>query len=146
MKIFKHDKSWAAMEFLMTYGWAILVVLAAIAALSYSRFLSPDTFLPSRCQLPAGIACTDFKVTPTTVDVVLRNGIGFDTTGVTVAVTGCTTSSSASLNNDQQIIFQATDCSLTSGSKFSGDVNVSYTNAYTSLTHKVRGTITGRVE
>lgn len=31
----KNKKSQAAMEFLMTYGWAILVVLAAIAALAY---------------------------------------------------------------------------------------------------------------
>ena len=141
-------KSQAAMEFLMTYGWAILVVLVAIGALAYFGVLSPDKFLPAKCQLPAGIACTDFKIdsSASTIDVVLRNGLGFDTTGVTVAVTGCTTSSSASLNNDQQIIFQATDCSLTSGSKFSGDVNVSYTNADTSLTHKVQGTITGRVE
>ena len=28
-------KSHIAMEFLMTYGWAILVVLAAVAALAY---------------------------------------------------------------------------------------------------------------
>ena len=28
-------KSQVAMEFLMTYGWAILVVLAAVAALAY---------------------------------------------------------------------------------------------------------------
>jgi len=30
-------KSQAAMEFLMTYGWAILVVLVAIGALAYFR-------------------------------------------------------------------------------------------------------------
>lgn len=29
----------------MTYGWAILVVLAAIAALAYFGVLSPDKFL-----------------------------------------------------------------------------------------------------
>ena len=46
----------------MTYGWAILVVLVAIGSLSYFGVLSPDKFLPSKCTLPAGIACTDFKV------------------------------------------------------------------------------------
>ena len=39
-------KGQAAMEFLMTYGWAILVVLAAIAALAYFGVLSPARFLP----------------------------------------------------------------------------------------------------
>ena len=38
----KHKKSQAAMEFLMTYGWAILVVLAAIAALAYFGVLNPE--------------------------------------------------------------------------------------------------------
>ncbi|MBI1979078.1 MAG: hypothetical protein HYS62_03415, partial [Candidatus Aenigmarchaeota archaeon] len=38
----KQRKSQAAMEFLMTYGWAILVVLAAIAALAYFGVLSPE--------------------------------------------------------------------------------------------------------
>jgi uncharacterized protein (UPF0333 family) len=37
-------KGQAAMEFLMTYGWAILVVLAAIGALAYFGVLSPDKF------------------------------------------------------------------------------------------------------
>jgi len=35
----------AAMEFLMTYGWAILVVLVAIGALAYVGVLSPEKFL-----------------------------------------------------------------------------------------------------
>ena len=38
----KGKKSQAAMEFLMTYGWAILVVLVAICALAYFGVLSPD--------------------------------------------------------------------------------------------------------
>ena len=42
-------KGQAAMEFLMTYGWAILVVLVAIGALAYFGVLSPDRFLPERC-------------------------------------------------------------------------------------------------
>ena len=44
------------MEFLMTYGWAILVVLAAIGALAYFGVLSPDRFLPEKCTLPSGVA------------------------------------------------------------------------------------------
>jgi len=149
-KFFKFSrKSQAAMEFLMTYGWAILVVLVAIGALAYFGVLSPDRFLPSKCQLPAGIACTDFLVdgNANTVTVVLRNGLGFDLTGVTVGVTGCTDPAAVALNNGAQQQFVTTACtSTTSGSKYSGDFNVTYTNADTSLTHKIQGSITGRVE
>ena len=40
----KGRKSQAALEFIMTYGWVILVVLAAVGAFAYSGFLSPCNF------------------------------------------------------------------------------------------------------
>ena len=147
-KMFK--KSQAAMEFLMTYGWAILVVLVAIGALAYFGVLSPDRFLPSKCQLPAGIACTDFRLNggSNTLTIVMRNGLGFDTTGVGIYATGCTASTGNTLTNGQQASFGLTCAAgtLNSGSKFNGDFNVTYTNAETGLGHKVQGAITGRVE
>jgi hypothetical protein len=36
----------AAMDFLLTYGWAILVILVAIGALYYFGVLNPDRFVP----------------------------------------------------------------------------------------------------
>ena len=68
-------KSQAAMEFLMTYGWAILVVLAAIAALAYFGVLSPEKFLPEKCILQPGIACVSHKVEPAKVTLVISNGL-----------------------------------------------------------------------
>lgn len=41
----KSKKSQAAMEFLMTYGWAILVALIVISALAYFGVLNPERFL-----------------------------------------------------------------------------------------------------
>jgi len=44
----KNSKSaQAAMEFLMTYGWALLVVLIVIAALAFFGLLNPD----NSCQI-----------------------------------------------------------------------------------------------
>jgi hypothetical protein len=43
-------KGQEAMEFLMTYGWAILVVIAAIAALAYFGVLDPSRLLPDDCE------------------------------------------------------------------------------------------------
>ena len=147
-------KSQAAMEFLMTYGWAILVVLVAIGALAYFGVLSPDKFLPSKCQLPAGIACVDFRVqagaTPTagTIDIILRNGLGFDVEAVSVASASCTTvdTTPATIANGDPGSYQVAGCTITAGSKYSGDINVTYTNSDTDLVHKVQGTITGRAE
>jgi hypothetical protein len=47
------------MEFLMTYGWAILVVIAAIAALAYFGVLSPDKMLPERTTFQAPLPSVD---------------------------------------------------------------------------------------
>ena len=146
-------KSQAAMEFLMTYGWAILVVLVAIGALAYFGVLSPDKFLPSRCTLPAGIACTDHSVSSATnqVTVVLRNGMGFDATLLTVTIGGCGTATPApdTLTNGEQQAYIAT-CppppnQLVGGAKFNAGFGVTYRNADTLLDHVVNGTITTRI-
>ena len=69
----KNRKSQAAMEFLMTYGWAILVVLAAIAALAYFGVLSPEKFLPEKCLIETGFTCISSKIESSQSTIVLSN-------------------------------------------------------------------------
>ncbi len=85
----------AAMEFLMTYGWAILVVLVAIGALAYFGVLSPDKFLPERCTGTSGMDCLD-KASITADDTngvvkfAFKNNLGqnINITGVISATSG----------------------------------------------------------
>ena len=62
--MFRNKKAQAAMEFLMTYGWAILIVLAVIATLTSFGVLNTDIFIPSKCVLgTAGMMnCIDYTV------------------------------------------------------------------------------------
>lgn len=76
--MFMFRKAQAAMEFLMTYGWAILVVLVVISALSYFGVLSPATLLPEKCTFPVQISCVDHSVGGTTIILSLQNGAGRD--------------------------------------------------------------------
>lgn len=69
-------KGQAAMEFLMTYGWAILVVLGAIAALAYFGVLSPQQFIPEKCTLPPGFGCLDQAGDTSGFQFVMTNGQG----------------------------------------------------------------------
>ena len=80
-------KGQAAMEFLMTYGWAILVVLIVIGALAYFGVLSPSTLLPEKCTFPVSLSCLDHSVTQTYIAVSLQNGAGRDITIREVAAT-----------------------------------------------------------
>jgi len=47
----------AAMEFLMTYGWALVVITVVIAAMSYFGILHPNKLLPDRCSFGTEFGC-----------------------------------------------------------------------------------------
>jgi len=84
------------MEFLMTYGWAILVVLAAIGALAYFGILSPSKFLPSSFTMSGGLSAGEYKFSPTDeLTVGIINNMG---TGITIKEVYFTTSASSAIN------------------------------------------------
>ncbi len=47
----------AAMEYLMTYGWALLVIVLVLGALIYLGVLNPGSRLQDTCNLPIGFKC-----------------------------------------------------------------------------------------
>ena len=75
-KIALRSKGQAAMEFLMTYGWAILVVLIVIGVLAYFGVLKPGGLLPEKCTFPVSISCLDAGVTDSYFVLSLQNGAG----------------------------------------------------------------------
>ena len=157
-----NKKGQAAMEFLMTYGWAILVVIAAIAALAYFGVLDPTKMLPERCTGPAGLDCIDkASISETGVMFVLRNNIGFPVVINNVQGVSCTGPSGGIVGTTGEIItsdnFQSfevdnnevvrlrVDCSLNSGRDFSDTFIVSYENTETGLNFDVPVEIRGKV-
>src|SRR3989338_8636331 len=135
----------AALEFLLTYGWAIMVVLLAIGSLSYFGILSPDNFVPRRCALEPGIGCMDFKVQEDSVTLVLRNGQGEDVDISGIKIKNCTGTVSGFLKNGEQNTFIIGGCSNIVNEKFIGNINITYTGE-TGLAHKNRGNIVGKTE
>lgn len=55
-------KGQSAMEYLMTYGWAILVIIIVIAVLFYIGVLNPRNVTPTACTFPPGISCASYKL------------------------------------------------------------------------------------
>src|SRR3989338_11499823 len=101
----RKNKSQAAMEFLMSYGWAILIVVVAVVALSYSGILSPEQFVPSKCILEPGIACSDFNVQEDSVTLVLTNSRGEDISVSAITVGSCSGTGSGVCQNQSYRIF-----------------------------------------
>jgi len=78
----------SAFGFLMTYGWAILIVLVVIGALAYFGVLNPARFLPRSCILMPGVSCLDFKVNTAGIALTLLNGQGSRFTSFSITVQG----------------------------------------------------------
>lgn len=151
-------KGQAAMEFLMTYGWALLVVLIAIGALAFFGVLNPGRFLPETCTLSPGFACTDSKVTTGVATIVLQNGLGTNiNSGATLTIDGRELHTDACLQTSGTAgtILDGTSttitvtinsgCSLTAGSKFKANMIFSYTPAG-GTSHSKVGNLVQKVE
>jgi hypothetical protein len=71
----KLTKGQAALEFMLTYGWALLVLGALIAGLAY--FMPhPKSLLPDKCVFGAITPCLGVQLTDAELIMVLRNSAG----------------------------------------------------------------------
>jgi hypothetical protein len=136
------------MEFLMTYGWAILVVLAAIAALAYFGVLSPDKFVPDKCVVQGGgLSCDEFNAIDDTITVVVSNNGGKNYENVTVTFTprsGCGTvdiTPAAQDVADGATATFAITCPETISGKARGDIAILFTPSDGTLQQKATGNI-----
>ena len=152
----------ASMEFLMTYGWAILVVIAAIGALAYFGVLDSAKFAPESCTIMPGISCDDFRVTDTgRVEINILNGKGQDLTGVSVSLTSSETeetlctltcvegcSGTDSLTDGSLSKWSSDECSITEvrGNKFKGNILFAYSLTSSGLSHSETGELSSKVE
>ena len=141
----------AAVEFIMTYGWAILVVLVAIGALSYFGVLSPGGLFPKKCTLPIGITCIDFNIESTKIVIVLQNNIGETITLDRIDVAkrsdanSCSNTESITLKNDQKAFITIFDCNNGNvGKRFDGNITITYTKE-SGLSHRATGSIIAKI-
>lgn len=137
------------MEFLMTYGWTILVVLAAIAALAYFGVLNPAKFFPESCTLPSttGMACLDFNVFPGSAHLLIMNSGGRDLNIVNVSVGDCVTEFNIDFPDGSSRLFDVTGCSFGNvGVKLKQPVSISYRDTYSGFQKTAVGSIAATIQ
>ena len=148
----KSKKAQAAMEFLMTYGWMILIVLVAIGALYYLGVFSPGKYLPSKCELPPGFSCMDHKVNATDISLYIGQGLGksINITNITfsggVTCTGITPATPFTMNSGDEQNIALSGCSGYSGDTFNEEITIAYTDLDTGYTHTATGSIIAQIE
>lgn len=151
-------KGQAAMEFLMTYGWAILVVLAAIGALAYFGVLSPQKLLPDRTTFTAPTPNIDLAVIDLAngdVEVAFRNNVGVKinitggAAGTDVCAGAAATSPSGTngwiANGETFLVsWNCSNASAVQGDKFDVELTFDYLNNETGQIRKATGSVQGK--
>jgi len=94
----------AAVEFLITYGWAIMAAMIVIGALAYFGMTNPAASLPDKCTFSNGFDCKDYQINSTALKVMIIN-----TGGETVYGTGPNSTINVSLTDNMQ------QCNITGG-------------------------------
>jgi uncharacterized protein (UPF0333 family) len=150
-------KGQAAMEFLMTYGWAILAAVIAIAVLAYFGVFSPGRYVPDACTLSPPLGCdTDNSIATGSVNMLnltVTNTGADDITIVNVTATNCNTGEGNFVINPVSIPvggeeIVSVDCSsveIDSGEKLRSSVTVSYTKSGVDRHLTASGSITTTV-
>ncbi len=149
-----NKKAQAAMEFLMTYGWAILVVLIVIGALAYFGVLTPTALLPEKCVLPIGLQCEQVMVQQGEANFKVRNGFGkkititsfkmLDDNGLAV----CMSSDNSVIREGKTANFRLLcEPNTRAGRKEKYTVELEYyEKSSAAFTHTVEGEIIARIE
>ncbi len=162
-----NQKSQAAMEFLMTYGWAILIVLIVLAALYLFGVFTPGSSLSSTCVAESPFISCESRIIEGTGNNPLIGDVNANNTlvlrypnylkGVKIngqwAIGGITCnpivigSESIAVNgvpSDKAVRFSCSSSPGQKGTRYSGTINIVYTSLQgitrTSLL-KISGTI-----
>jgi hypothetical protein len=76
----KSKKGQAALEYLVTYGWALILIFGIIALL-YAYVFKPEFYVAESCNMAPGIDCGTFTLAQEGTDMILTlnlaNGMDF---------------------------------------------------------------------
>jgi len=140
----------AALEFLMTYGWAILAAIIVIGVLAYFGVFSPGKYAPNACAVTAPFYCNAWNAiaSTNTVTIELKNNGGETYTIRSVNVSNCAlVDVNANITADATQAVEVTPCSpvLTAGNAFKGDIAVTYRKGSSTTDLTSTGSITQKV-
>ncbi|MBX4196285.1 hypothetical protein KW805_01730 [Candidatus Pacearchaeota archaeon] len=144
-------KGQAAMEFLMTYGWAILAAIIAIGVLAYFGVFSPGKYTTGSTVVNPPFYANAWNVKGNGINIEIKNNGGelynITSLSITPDIGSCTA-------NDTQILIDAGDaverhipCSglPAVGSSVKGDISISYHKSGSTIDLTSTGTIAEKV-
>lgn len=146
-----------AVETLLIYGIAILIVMLAVGALVAFGVLDLGGLLPDQCQLGDALVCENYVVLQDSVQLELRNTLGKNIQNFTVSIKGegnnlglwgCndTTITSILINGEiTNVVTLPCDVKVPSGKKIEGVMSVSFYPVGSSIARTSTGKIRASV-
>lgn len=143
----------AAMEFLMTYGWAILAAIIAIGVLAYFGVFSPGKYITGSAVVNPPFYVNAWNVQADTgagssgITMELKNNGGEDYEIQSISVAGCGTDSTATNITTGSAATVTVTCSSTleEGKTFKGDVTIVYRKSGSTVDLTSTGTIAEKI-
>jgi len=136
----------AALEFLMTYGWAILAAVVVVGVLWY-MIGNPANLAGNDFQVSVPFVAEAMAVDETgSVQLEIRNGGGNTVTIGAVNITldapdSCTADTGGDVAPGSTDTYTINCITFTSGERLSGDVKITYVESGSTLTQTATGTI-----
>ncbi|MGC8676035.1 MAG: hypothetical protein ACP5T3_00765 [Candidatus Micrarchaeia archaeon] len=152
-------KAQSAMEYLMTYGWAILIIAVILGALYGLGVFNAGNFVGSQCLLQAGFSCPSLFMGSN--GLLTINLLQATSSPINITAYGCNTNSTiinmqtpynppsnqftmqigANYTFSVQCYSMSTPFSGTPGSDFDGYLIINYTNLITGFPETVVGKV-----
>ena len=155
--MFKNNKGQSALEYLMTYGWALVVIVIVIAALFAFGIFNPPTG-GTRRGFDKLLYKDHTAAQNGAATLSLQNGTGATINNLTITFGGdyneLGTATATTLTDSEGttitsvgsagvFIVSSVDSGPTATGNYSGAITIEYTNTSTGLTHTETATCTG---
>ena len=140
-------KGQAAMEFLMTYGWAILAAIIAIGVLAYFGVFSPGKYVTGTAVVTPPFYANAWNVKPAGVTLEIKNNGGETYNITSIDVTNCgidSTGGNVAAGASQTVTIACTTAPVV-GENFKGDITISYRKVGSAVDLASTGTIAEKI-
>jgi hypothetical protein len=152
-------KAQSAMEYLMTYGWAVLIISVVLGVLYGLNIFNLPTFSPNTCVLEGDFSCSNTTLSSTGV---LALTVGQSTSSqIYVTAIGCNSiASTAGMTTFNTPVFLPTGSNFTTslqcysrgapfsasiGTQYAGYLLLNYTNINTGFSQTITGALSQKV-
>ncbi len=146
-------KGQAALDFLMTYGWAIALVVIIAAVLFALGIFDVSNFVGNKASGFAGVAVANWQLTSSGImSLRLSNQVGqrvsIDSVVVTIGLSNASVATGLpailSTGQDTEVITTGGLGNFTSGTGYSAKVVIRYTDQVTGFVGTSTGTLMGK--